>query len=104
MIGNNPVFPDKTFQISPPLFNVNKADKKVFGFSEMNHSADLKSNDLLTKARQSNILVIRPSSIFCRNNRCVRWLDYNWLYVDSTHLSISGAELLGPAIFEYLKK
>ena len=104
LIGNNPVFPDKTFQTSPPLFDVNKVDKKVFSSSEMNHSADVKSTNLLTKAKQLNIQVINPLSIFCRNNRCVRWLENNWLYVDATHLSISGAELLGPAIFDYLKK
>jgi peptidoglycan/LPS O-acetylase OafA/YrhL len=104
LIGNNPVFPGNTFQISPPLFNRNEVDRKDFMLNEMNHSADLKSTNLLTKARQSNILVVNPSPIFCADNRCVRWREGNWLYVDATHLSISGAELLAPAISEYLRK
>jgi peptidoglycan/LPS O-acetylase OafA/YrhL len=104
LIGNNPVFPDSAFQISPPLFNVNKTDRKAFMLSEMNHSADSKSTSLLTKAGESNILVLNPSSIFCANDKCVRWQDSNWLYVDATHLSISGANLLAPAILKYLEK
>ena len=104
LIGNNPVFPDSVFQISPPLFNINKTDRKTFMLSEMNHSADSKSTSLLTKAGESNILVLNPSSIFCANDKCVRWQDRNWLYVDATHLSISGAELLAPAILKYLEK
>lgn len=51
------------------------------------------SASLIGWARQNSIQTMDVSNVFCQNGMCVRRLNGKWLYKDSDHLSIDGANL-----------
>lgn len=53
------------------------------------------------KLRNQGILVIDLVPVFCNSTNCTRFLN-DWLYLDSSHLSNFGAELIQPTIEKFL--
>ena len=80
-------FFDKPY--SPPLsVKLSSMDKK-----------SLDANTYMTNwASENGISVLNPWNLFCDSNQCTRYENKKWLYYDLHHLTIYGADKLGPMI------
>jgi peptidoglycan/LPS O-acetylase OafA/YrhL len=97
IVGNNPNFPDtSTYMVARPrLFGSQKPSKSFPRRSLENENIKLSSLLLDTMDRRA-ISTINPIPFFCDSRMCWRWSNGEWLYIDSNHLSVSGADLLAP--------
>lgn len=98
LIANNPVFPDgRLYMRGRPLLSqlhLGPYNPPEWFSTEMMDNADLGvSASLISWARRNSIQTMDVSDIFCLNGICVRRLNGKWLYKDSDHLSIDGANL-----------
>jgi hypothetical protein len=81
-----------------------KPPKKSFQKSKM-ETAHKNASDLLSDwARINGIFTMSFESLFCKKGVCSRYSDEGWLYRDSNHFSVLGAELTIPQISAFLKQ
>jgi hypothetical protein len=103
LIENNPVFPDKgKFGERLPLIVKPYTPPKFFAINEMNNSGEGISNALAILASNNGIETINVDYLFCKFDKCHRWLSGQWLYGDDNHLSLAGANLIKPLLVEIL--
>lgn len=97
IVGNNPSFPDmSTYMVARPrLFGSHKPYKSFPRINLENEDIKL-SSSLLESMDKRAITTINPIPFFCDSRMCWRWFNSEWLYIDSNHLSVSGADLLAP--------
>jgi peptidoglycan/LPS O-acetylase OafA/YrhL len=105
LIENTPVFPDgKDFMVSRPLFMSPYEPPKSFLLTEMESSGKYSSNQLAMWARSNGISTMDFTPLFCGEKICSRYSNGLWLYRDTDHLSVDGAELTIPQIENFLKR
>lgn len=105
LIENTPIFPDgKDFMVSRPLFMSPYEPPKSFLRTEMDSNGKYSSNQLAMWARSNGISTMNFTPLFCGEKICSRFSNGLWLYRDSSHLSIYGAELTIPQIENFLKR
>jgi hypothetical protein len=105
LVENNPIFPDaEDFMVRRPLIMPPYEAPKKFAQSLMQLKDKNASNQLANWARNNDISTMNFDSIFCSNEICTRWSDSGWLYRDSDHFSVTGAELTIPKLITYLKQ
>jgi peptidoglycan/LPS O-acetylase OafA/YrhL len=105
LIENTPIFPDgKDFMVSRPLFMSPYEPPKSFLRTEMDSNGKYSSNQLAMWARSNGISTMNFTPLFCGEKICSRFSNGLWLYRDSSHLSIYGAELTIPQIANFLKR
>jgi peptidoglycan/LPS O-acetylase OafA/YrhL len=103
-IENNPIFPDVSrfslagYLIAPFDF------PKSYPISMMDISDKGTSDELSKWARDHEISTMNFNSLFCDSKNCYRYSDSGWLYTDSNHLSLVGAELTYNLFNEFLKR
>jgi peptidoglycan/LPS O-acetylase OafA/YrhL len=103
LIENNPIFPDKgKFGERLPLIVKPYTPPKFFAINEMNNSGEGISNALAILASNNGIETINVDYLFCKFDKCHRWLSGQWLYGDDNHLSLAGAKLIKPLLVEIL--
>jgi hypothetical protein len=68
----------------------------------MNNSGEGISNALAILASNNGIETINVDYLFCKFDKCHRWLSGEWLYGDDNHLSLAGANLIKPLLVEIL--
>jgi hypothetical protein len=76
---------------------------KKFKHSMMEFKDKNASNQLAMWARNNGITTIDFSPLFCSKKICSRISNGIWLYRDTNHLSVAGAELTIPQIENFLK-
>jgi peptidoglycan/LPS O-acetylase OafA/YrhL len=104
LIENNPIFPDrKDFMLKRPLVMSPYEAPKKFKHSMMEFKDKNASNQLAMWARNNGITTIDFSPLFCSKKICSRISNGIWLYRDTNHLSVAGAELTIPQIENFLK-
>ena len=105
LIENTPIFPDrKDFMVSRPLFMTPYEPPKSFLLTEMASSGKYSSNQLAKWARSNGISTLDFTPLFCDEKICSRFSNGLWLYRDTDHLSLFGAELIIPQIKSFLKQ
>jgi peptidoglycan/LPS O-acetylase OafA/YrhL len=105
LIENNPIFPDgKDFMIGRPLVMSPYDAPTKFKLSLMEFRDKNSSNQLAIWARSNGISTMDLTPLFCTEKSCSRFLNGNWLYRDTDHLSVAGAELTIPQIENFLKR
>ena len=98
LIANNPVFPDgRLYMRGRPLITQLHRGPYIppewFSTEMMDNVDSGASASPLAWARQNSIHTMDVSDVFCQNAICARRLNNKWLYRDSHHLSIYGANL-----------
>lgn len=53
-------------------------------------------------ARSSKVSMFLPSTVLCPDDTCLISSGSTWLYLDSNHLSASGARILAPALRQHM--
>jgi hypothetical protein len=105
LIEDTPVFPDgKDFMVSRPLLMSPYEPPKSFLLREMESSGKYSSNQLAMWAKSNGISTMDFTPLFCGEKICSRFLNGLWLYRDTGHLSVNGAELTIPQIENFLKR
>lgn len=105
LIENTPIFPDsEDFMVSRPLFMSPYEPPKSFLLTEMESSGKYFSNQLAMWARSKGISTMDFTPLFCTEKFCSRFSNGLWLYRDTGHLSVDGAELTIPQIENFLKR
>ncbi len=93
LVENNPIFPDFSrfwlagYVLAPFEF------PKFYPRTEMDVSDRATSDELATWARSQAISTMNFEKLFCDINNCHRYSKRGWLYTDTNHLSLAGAEL-----------
>ena len=99
------MFPDsKDFMVLRPLFMSSYEPPKSFLLTEMESSGKYSSNQLAMWARSNGISTMDFTPLFCGEKICSRFSNGLWLYRDTGHLSVDGAELTIPQIENFLKR
>jgi peptidoglycan/LPS O-acetylase OafA/YrhL len=105
LIENTPKFPDgKDFMVSRSLLMSPYEPPKSFLLTEMESSSKYSSNQLAMWARGNGISTMDFTPLFCGKKICSRFSNGLWLYRDTGHLSVDGAELTIPQIENFLKR
>jgi hypothetical protein len=105
IIENVPIFPeDKNFMIQRPIIMLPYQPLKEFDRDVMQLRNQSSSVELVDWARQYGISTMSFESLFCSTTTCKRFKNKKWLYRDSSHLSVAGAEFTIPMLMAYLKK
>ena len=97
LIGNNPAWPDiNQFGQRLPLIIREYSPIKVLPKTSFYSPDNLFSNQVLNwGANQKNIKTLDPFQTLCNLDVCTRYKDDEWLYWDSHHLSLQGANEFG---------
>ena len=98
VINESPLFTDSRFFKSYSILEEPYNPKKLVPLSEMNQSAFISGDKFSTWAKTNGIKVIETKDLFCDSERCIRYKNSGWLYFDNSHLSVYGAQLIGPRI------
>ena len=108
VVGNTPEFPDSDkFMVRRPLFlQLTGAymPPKRFKVEEMNSGSRSLSDKFLNHMRDLGLDVIDLWGYFCDETYCRRYGESGWLYFEANHLSVSGANLLGPLLSEQITR
>jgi peptidoglycan/LPS O-acetylase OafA/YrhL len=105
LIENTPKFPDgKDFMVSRSLLMSPYEPPKSFLLTEMESNSKYSSNQLAMWARGNGISTMDFTPLFCDKKICSRFSNGLWLYRDTGHLSVDGAELTIPQIENFLKR
>ena len=105
LIKNTPIFPDgEDFMVSRPLIMSPYEPPKSFLRTEMDSNGKYSSNQLAMWARSNGISTMDFTPLFCGEKICSRFSNGLWLYRDTSHLSVDGAELTIPQIENFLKR
>ncbi len=105
VIGPNPEFPDgkQFFKGGLLLWQERYVPPKSFEETAMLKEPKNDHNFYLERLPFAEIDYIDSISPFCDQNTCTRWADSKWLYLDSDHLSVYGANRLEKAILEKVR-
>ena len=100
VIGPNPEFPDASKFFKGGLVLLQKAyiPPKSFPVSSMIAEPMRDNSFYLSRLPSVGIGYVDSILPFCYLNLCTRWYSSMWLYADSDHLSVFGAERLKPFI------
>ena len=105
LIENRPIFPDTDdFMVQKSLFMTPYDPPKSFLLSEMELAGKNPSNKLAMWARANGLSTMDITPLFCNERSCSRFSNGRWLYRDSSHLSVAGAELMILPIENFLKQ
>jgi hypothetical protein len=105
LIENTPIFPDsKDFMVSRPVLMPPYEPPKSFLLTEMDSSGEYSSKQLAMWARNNGISTMDFTPLFCGEKICSRFSNGFWLYRDTGHLSVDGAELTVPQLENFLKR
>jgi len=105
LIENTPKFPDdKDYMVPRPLLMSPYEPPKSFLLTEMESSGKYYSNQLAMWARSNGISTMDFTPLFCGEKICSRFSNGLWLYRDTGHLSVDGAELTITQIENFLKR
>lgn len=74
---------------------------EVISLSKILHMSDVERTTDKEMVISGGVDYLDISSAYCNNYKCVR-KDKDWLYVDTNHLSISGAKLMRPLLESYI--
>ena len=103
LIGNNPIFPDKSDYMVPRPYLMKPYDPpKKFLKEKMYLTDDKTSQHLANWAKDNGMLTLDFTSLFCKNNSCFRFYNRDWLYYDDNHFSIEGAKLTIPLLQQFM--
>jgi peptidoglycan/LPS O-acetylase OafA/YrhL len=105
IVGDTPVFPDsdRFMRPMPIVISPYKAPQK-FDFSSMDLGPFQISKKMETWSKTNNVGFLSINSIFCDRLSCNRWSSGGWLYRDSDHLSVLGANLTIPTLSTWMLK
>jgi hypothetical protein len=98
LIANNPVIPDgRLYMKGRSLISQLQLGPYVppesFSTEMMDNADSGASASLIAWAQQNSIQTMDVSDVICSNGTCIRRLNSKWLYKDSDHHSIDGANL-----------
>ena len=104
VVEETPIFPDGgNFLKSKPILLGKPKYEKNFLIGDMDKSNFKISKDINAFATSVGIKRINLSSLFCDKFKCSRWKGGKWLFIDSNHLSIYGADLTKEIFLKLLK-
>ena len=105
LVANTPVFPDVMFP-GHLLFDFKYLDKtpKEIKTYDMNNSNLGASMSLQSWAQSSGIQTVDFTQLFCNQKICSRWSEKGWLFSDSGHLSLLGANMCKPYFANFFSK
>ena len=98
VINETPLFTDARFFRSYSILEKPYIPKKSIPLSEMNQSAFTAGEKFSVWAQLNNIETVDTVDLFCDKAQCTRFNNSGWLYFDNSHLSVAGAQLLGPRL------
>ena len=98
VINETPLFTDSRFFNSYSIIEKPYAPQKSVALSAMNQSAFKAGENFSAWAKINNIETIDTVDLFCDVQRCNRYDKGGWLYFDNSHLSVNGAQVLGPRV------
>ena len=99
VVENIPVFPDGEFMQTLPLLMRQYNPPYAFNASLMNKDYEVANKKYVELVKSQGIETIKLNNLFCNSGTCVRFLNGEWLYRDTSHLSEAGGNLTVP-IFE----
>jgi len=98
VVNETPLFTDSRFFNSYSILEEPYVPQKSVALSEMNQSAFRAGEKFSIWAKTNDIETIDTVDLFCDVEQCNRYDKSGWLYFDNSHLSVYGAQLLGPRI------
>jgi hypothetical protein len=102
VIGNTPVFPDGSYMAARALLqNQYDAPKKI-QISNMDNTNGMLSNSFLEEIAVKDIEIVNLNSLWCNLEYCNRFGKQGWLFFDTGHLSVFGAEMSVPYFTKFL--
>ena len=104
LIENSPMFIDDPFSRAILPMVLRKSPSKVVAASKMSYKDRKASDNLATWAEENNISTMNFNSLFCTKENCTRYAGSDWLYRDTGHFSVAGAELTIPKLSTFLKR
>ena len=103
ILGETPVFPDSSrFMKSMPIIVSPYIPPKVFKRNLMNTGPFEVSEKMELWSKKNGVNFISAIPIFCDDAFCKRWNSQGWLYRDSDHLSVLGAQLTVPILSNWI--
>lgn len=104
-VGQTPIFPDsENYQVRKSLLSEVYVPPERFPVGKMDKGSIEIAKEMETYSNENNLPYINLLSVFCPDNVCFRKLNKNWLYFDSSHLSLQGADYLVPQFVEEFEK
>jgi peptidoglycan/LPS O-acetylase OafA/YrhL len=104
VLGNTPVFPDSNrFMKSMPILASTYVPPKEFNLNFMDSSPFEVSKEMATWSKRNGIDFLPTIPIFCDDLFCKRWNSRGWLYRDSNHLSVLGAQEAIPTLSNWME-
>jgi hypothetical protein len=99
IIGAIPNFPnDQKFMKIPSLISPKVKFSRIVSLDKMDKTNEKAIYEIEQYAKKLGLEVIDTKSFFCSVKNCERYKKGKWLYFDSSHLSIYGAQLLEPGL------
>jgi peptidoglycan/LPS O-acetylase OafA/YrhL len=92
-VGNNPVFPDGAKYFTNVLIGKYNPSKYM-KLAEMDKDSISAARKFEFLSKTPQVAYIDTLALICENKLCARYKNGNWLYWDSGHLSIYGANLI----------
>ena len=103
VLGSTPVFPDPNrFMKSMPILVSPYVPPKEFNLNLMDSSPFEASKKMATWSKRKGIDFLPTIPIFCDDLSCKRWNSQGWLYRDSDHLSVLGAQEAIPILSNWM--
>jgi hypothetical protein len=102
VIGNTPMFSDERYMAASALFqNQYHAPKKI-QVSNMDNTNYIVSNSFLEEIAIEGIEAVNLNYLWCDQDYCNRFGKQGWLFFDTGHLSVFGAERAVPYFTMFL--
>jgi hypothetical protein len=102
VVGNTPIFPDERYMAVPALFQSKYDAPKKIQISNMDNTDDIVSNSFLQDIAIKGIEIVNLNSLWCNLDYCNRFDEKGWLFFDTGHLSVFGAEMSVPYFTKFL--
>jgi hypothetical protein len=102
-IQDIPNFPTEPLRLfDNPVLTRHEPDKRV-PMSKMDKSSFKINQQLADRLTDYGIESLDLTGIYCNANFCSRFSqNKGWLYIDFDHLSVAGASLVAPTLYNYL--
>jgi len=98
VVNETPLFTDTGFFRSGSILEAPYLPKKSIPISEMDQRVFMAGENFSIWAKLNKIETIDTVDLFCNMKQCRRYNENGWLYFDDSHLSVFGAQLIGPRI------
>jgi peptidoglycan/LPS O-acetylase OafA/YrhL len=102
VVGNTPILPDERYMAVPALFQSKYDAPKKIQISNMDNTNDIVSNSFLQDIAIKGIEIVKLNSLWCNLDYCNRFSEKGWLFFDTSHLSVFGAEMSVPYFTKFL--